>query len=107
MSSWRQLQEMRSRGERPALPVIVTTSSRLEGNLRGVGALVIEHRPGERMPVQVLDGLRVILALDRCDRALAVKHLMDGRGVRCERVQAWCRCSKQLTAVPTTCGVAA
>ena len=106
MSTWADLSALRAAGQKPRLPVIVTTNRYLERNLRGVGALVIEHDAGAPMPVQALLGLEVILMLPNCMQGLAVKQLMDARGVCCARLRAWCRCEKQLTVVPQACSEA-
>lgn len=103
VSTWADLAAMRARGERPKLPVFVTTGTRLSRNLYGVGALTIDVKSGDKMPVRLLDGLDVILVLDNCMQSVGVKHLMDERDCRAKRLRAWCRCGNELTICPVPC----
>lgn len=101
--TWDDLRALRELGQRPTLRLFVTTDELLARRMTWVGAAAIVHRAGEPMPVELLDGLDVILALGRCERAGAVKRLCDSEGVRFARLQAWCRCSRELTVAPHPC----
>lgn len=95
--TWRQLAELRGRAQRPALTVFVTTKPWWAKRLVGVGAMTIVHKPGEPMPVGLLDGLHVILALEDCGQAQAVWRLMKRKEVFPAKCEAWCWCEEALT----------
>jgi hypothetical protein len=101
--TWADLRALREDGRRPALPVFVTTAARFAGNLLDAGVAAILHAPGRRMPVDLLEGLDVILDLGPCGRAGAVRRLCDAHGVTC-RLTAWCACDGELTLMPRPCG---
>lgn len=101
--TWNDLRAMRLRGQRPALRVFVTTDERFARRMGWVGAAAIVHEVGTPMPVELLDGLDVILDLGRCERAGAVQRLCDAKGVTLERCQAWCRCDQSLSIGPRPC----
>ena len=67
--TWSDLAELRAQGLRPRLRVIVTTHEPFARRLTWVGAAAIVHAQGEPMPVELLDGLDVILLLGNCERA--------------------------------------
>jgi hypothetical protein len=100
---WRPLAELRAAGLKPKLPVVVTTDLGVKRRKFGDGSLVIVHRPGERMPVALLDGIDVRLVLDRCDTAGAVYELMAARGVRPTSCSIWCRCAGHLVGAVWPC----
>jgi hypothetical protein len=104
--TWGDLRAMRLRGQRPALRVIVTTSERFANRMQWVGCAAILHEAGTPMPVELLDGLDVILDLGNCERASRVKRLMDTKGVSPERLQAWCQCEQSITVAPRSCAEA-
>jgi hypothetical protein len=100
MSTWADLAAMRQRGEKPQLSVFVTNHERFARNMWGVGSLVILHQQGEVIPVELLEGLDVVLMFPRCAVASRIRHLMDERGVKCASVRTWCTCGEGLTATP-------
>lgn len=102
-TTWDSLRLLRSHGQKPALPVIVTTKPDLPRRLWGVGCMVIVHKAGDVFPVKLLDGLDVILVLDRCELGNSVFRLADAKGVKFARLQAWCHCGAHLTVAPILC----
>lgn len=102
--TWADLAELRSRGQRPALRMFVTTRESFARRMTWVGCAAVLHEPGEPFPVELLDGLDVILDLGSCERAAKVKRLMDARDVKPTRLQTWCRCEKSLRIDTPACG---
>ena len=100
--SWKELEAFRNRGLRPAFPVWLTDDKRWVYKLRGVGYMVIVHTPGEVMPLDLLRGMSVILAMG-CDRAARVVQALTNREIECESVMAWCRCTKSLVVAGWSC----
>lgn len=104
--TWRDLAELRAQGQKPALPVIVTTWPKPwrphAKELFERGAMVITHEPGTPIPARLLEGLDVILALENCGQTTAVCKLLKARGVTAT-VHGWCQCYREFTAVPATC----
>lgn len=108
MSTWNDLRELRAVGLRPGFPLVVAVGEqRLMENLGDIGAMTVQHRPGEPFPVELLAGLRVWLFLGSCDRAVSVFRLLKAKGIECEEVQAWCPCNRRLTTMPVPCEVEA
>ena len=103
MMTWDDLAELRARGQRPTLRTFVTTDPAFARRMTWVGCAAVLHEAGTPMPVELLDGLDVILDLGRCERAGAVKRLCDARDVTLARCQAWCRCAQGLTVAPHPC----
>lgn len=96
--TWGQLADLRANGKRPALTVFVTTDERYARRLMfDLGVMAILQKPGEPMPVELLEGLDVILWLDDCEQAAAVSRLVRRRGVTPASLRAWCRCDRELT----------
>lgn len=107
-TDWDALRMMRLAGTKPALPVIVTTNEKLPQRLQGVGALVILHKAGEVLPIKLLDGLDVILMLERCELASHIWKMAKVKGVTFERLRTWCKCGSLLSLLPLSCeGMAA
>ncbi len=100
---WDSLRLLRSHGQRPSLPVIVTSHRWLPNRLWGVGCLVVYHPPGTPFPVRLLDGLDVILMLERCELAEFVQRLADTRGVQFARLRTWCACERALNVSTCDC----
>lgn len=105
--TWQDLRTLRSHGQRPALVTFVTTDERWARRLTDLGVAAIVHRAGQPMPVEILDGMDVILDLGSCERAAKVARLMAAKNVVAERMRSWCRCSHTLTAVECECRRAA
>jgi hypothetical protein len=105
--TWKDLAELRAAGQKPLLPIIVTTWPKpWRPHAREIferGAMVITHKSGEPIPVKLLDGLRVILALDSCDQTSAVCRLLAARGVKAQSIHGWCQCYREFTACPAKC----
>jgi len=102
-TDWDALRMLRMSGQKPALPVIVTTKPRLPQRLEGVGCLVILHKAGEPMPIKLLDGLDVIFMLDTCGLMIHVEQLRKAKGVEFASARAWCGCAQLLTILPMSC----
>lgn len=100
--SWKELEAFRNRGLRPAFPVWLTDDKRWIYRLRGTGYMVIVHHAGEVMPLDLLSGMSIILAMG-CDRAAKVVRAMRNRHIKPESVMAWCGCTKQLVIAGWTC----
>lgn len=103
VNNWQDLAELRRNGRRPALRVIVTDKKRMCWNLHGVGCMTILHGPGEPMPVELLEGLDVILWFSNCDRAASVWRAMRGKEIVPARCEAWCECAGELTTCVGKC----
>lgn len=101
--TWDDLRVLRERGQKPRLALFVTTDERFAYRMLWVGAAAILHKPGAAMPVELLDGLDVIIDAGNCERSGAVKRLMDQRGVTPGQLRTWCRCSQSLAAVALPC----
>jgi len=100
---WDALRELRMRGMRPSLPVILTSKAHLIDRLQGVGCMVILHKAGESPPVKLLDGLDVIAIFDTCKLAARFIKFAGRHGVGFTRYRAWCSCGKILTVVSFDC----
>lgn len=102
-TDWDALRMLRMAGQKPALPIIVTTNPNLPRGLEGVGCLVILHKPGSPMPVKLLDGLDVIFWFETCELVLHVEHLAKARGVKFASSRVWCGCVNMLSILPMNC----
>jgi hypothetical protein len=96
MSTWADLEALRATGQRPRLPLIVTTRFERCREAADAGAMVIVHQAGERFPVELLAGLETDLYLEDCSQATAVARLIRERNVRAACVRVWCQCEKEL-----------
>jgi hypothetical protein len=106
MSTWNDLRELRAVGLAPGFPLVVAVGEqRLMENLGDIGAMTIQHKPGEVFPVELLDGLRVWLFLGDCGRAVSVTRAMKSKGVEVRELQTWCPCSRRLVSSPALCEV--
>lgn len=102
ISTWEDLAQLRRNGQRPALRLIVTDRKRWCWNLHGVGCMTILHEPGNPMPLELLEGLDVILDFG-CERAALVSRAMRSKGVTPGLCEAWCRCGEHLTTCVGKC----
>jgi hypothetical protein len=104
--TWKDLAELRAKGQRPLLPVIVTTwPSPWRPHARELfdrGVMVVTHEAGKPIPARLLEGLDVILALENCGQTTAVCALMRSRGVKAT-VHGWCACYREFTSCPAPC----
>lgn len=105
--NWTDLAELRGKGQRPLLPVVVTTWPkpwRPHGReLFDAGVMTITHEAGKPIPVALLEGLRVILALENCGQTSAVMRLLRQRGVQVESLHGWCACYREFTSAVAPC----
>lgn len=101
-TDWDALRLLRMGGKKPALPVIVTTKPHLPRRLEGVGCLVILHKAGEVMPVQLLEGLEVIFMFERCELATHVWRIAKAKGVKFN-AKTWCKCCDMLSVYGASC----
>jgi hypothetical protein len=105
--SWDTLQQLRKKGLKPSLPVVVTTDGKRPAwLLESIGCLVVKHESGQAFPVKLLDGLQVWLFLGNCDRAQAVVRAMKAKGVVPSQLRAWCPCAGAMDSMPVNCDVA-
>lgn len=105
--NWQDLRELRKAGMRPSLPVVVTVDGKRPAHLlASEGCMVIQHKPGDQFPVELLDGLRVWLFLRSCGRAQSVQALMVARNVKAAEIATWCECSQTFERCPVRCEVA-
>jgi hypothetical protein len=102
-TDWDSLRMLRMNGQKPALPVIVTTKPHLPRRLEGVGCMTILHTAGQPMPVQLLDGLEVIFWFDNCGLMFHVSNLAKSKGVTFARTQVWCSCMGGLSLFALSC----
>ena len=102
-STWDALKELRESGQKPTLPVIVTTKRHLPYRLQGVGCMVILHEAGKAMPVALLESLDVIFFFDRCDLVVSVWKLCSSKGVKMASTKVWCACDGSLSVAPLLC----
>lgn len=86
------------------MKLIVTTSSRMAFGMDRIGVMVIVHRSGEPMPVELLEDLDVIFWLGDCDKNAAVLKLLNSRGVTVRAFKCWCDCEQILTSLVAPCG---
>lgn len=101
--SWDELRAMREAGQRPGLPVVVTLDRRDAYRLFTPAFAVVVHEPGKPMPLELLDGLAVILRM-RCPQASKVARALRSKGVRPAHCESWCECLRELTSGPAaTC----
>lgn len=97
MSAWADLRAIRAMGQKPALPLHVTTDYRRCWDAHNQGALVIEHKPGERFEHGLLAGLDVVLHLDDCKQTYAVSRALQGLTSKPRSVLGWCKCEGELS----------
>lgn len=102
-TTWDALRQLRLGGQKPALPVIVTTKKHLARALDGVGCMVIVHEAGTVMPVTLLDGLDLIFYFDTCALAETVWRLAKSKGVELASARAYCGCTGITTIAPMSC----
>jgi hypothetical protein len=102
---WDRLQELRAKGQRPLLPVFITTEGKWKYRLPR-SYLVIEVKPGEAFRSDLLEGLDVILALG-CDRAARVVKAINDQNIVCRSVTAWCPCTKEMVVAGWDCSTMA
>jgi hypothetical protein len=102
-ATWDQLRALREDGLQPAMKLIVTTNSRHAYRMDDIGVMAIHHRKGEPMPVELLQGLDVLLLLDDCEQATAVLRLCRAKGVTLASFRAWCKCAQETTALVMPC----
>jgi hypothetical protein len=102
-ADWDALRAMRMAGQKPALAVIVTSKIQLPKRLEGVGCMVILHRAGEVMPIDLLEGLDVLFFFDKCELVGHVWRLAKAKEVTFARCRAWCTCASMPTILPMAC----
>lgn len=101
--NWNHLADLRSRGQRPGLLCVTTDFGRCRAQA-DAGAMVVVHKPGERLPVELLDGLNVELHLDDCSQAFRLARAWKAQGVEPALCSSWCRCERRMSiCVPKDC----
>lgn len=90
--TWEHLRQLRANGQRPVHRLIVTNDPRFAYGFENLGAMCIVQRAGESMPVELLEGLDVLLWLKSCDQAAAVLRLCKARNVHLASLRTLCRC---------------
>jgi hypothetical protein len=105
--TWQELQALRDRGQKPAL-LCVTPDFRRCADRAKEGAMVVVHKAGEQLPVELLDGLNVELYLDDCSQTFRLAKAWKGREIQPALCSAWCHCEGRMTvSVSPDCGHAA
>lgn len=94
--NWTDLASLRARGQRPAL-LCVTTEFRRCREQAEAGAMVVVHKPGEPLPVELLEGLNIELHLDDCSQTFRLLKAWKARDVAPALCSAWCRCEGAMT----------
>lgn len=102
-TDWDALRMLRMGGQKPTLPVIITTKPYLPRRLEGVGCMVILHKAGDVMPIQLLDGLDVIFFFDKCELTIHVERLAKAKEVTFGWAKTWCSCANLLSVAPMSC----
>jgi hypothetical protein len=85
------------------MKVIVTTNNRFAWNMDQLGVMAIVHKPGEPMPVELLDGLEVLFFLRDCGQSAAVLRLCRAKGLELAWYRCWCDCENLLTTIALPC----
>lgn len=94
--TWADLAALREHGTKPTMAVFVTENRWNVPTLWRLGVMVILHEAGQPMPVELLEGLRVILWFDNCGKAVSVNRLIEAKGVKVESCEAYCECEREL-----------
>lgn len=102
--NWQDLREIRRKGLKPSLPVLVTTRKDC-WTYAELGFAVVHHEAGKPFPAELLDGLRVLLFLGDCDKAQAVVRMLRARQVKPAELRTWCPCYARLDRSPVSCEV--
>lgn len=91
-ATWEQLHELRAAGKRPTYRVVVTTDPSFAHRVADPAVMCIVHKPGAAMPVELLEGLDVLLWLDNCDQCTAVLRLCRAKEIQPRDLRLWCSC---------------
>lgn len=91
-ATWEQLRVLREAGRKPALMVVITTQRWFVRGWDQQGVMCILHRPGEKFPVELLEGLEVLVWLDNCDQTYALIRHMSLKGVQAKNFHHVCKC---------------
>jgi len=59
--------------------------------------MVVLHKPGEALPVELLDGLNVELYLDDCSQTFRLSKAWKAKGVQPSLCSAWCKCEQRMS----------
>jgi hypothetical protein len=101
--TWDDLRALRESGQKP-LSLVVTTDWGRCRSLADAGAMVVVHRKGDPMPIELLAGLDVELRLDECRQACAVARLLRSKDISPATTRAWCACDGSVDSMwPYTC----
>lgn len=100
IATWDDLAALRAAGKRPGLPVVVTLRRADAWRVFTEPFCVIVHEPGKPFPVELLDGLEVLLRMP-CPQAAAIARLIRAKGVAVRRCESWCDCAAELTQFPS------
>jgi hypothetical protein len=104
MATWQDLRTLRQTGQRPTLPVIVSIGHyHMDKNMKAAGCMVIDHKAGQPFHGELLQGLRVLLFVGRCERAQLVAKSLLAKNVEPAELQVWCACMQGLTRSPASC----
>lgn len=101
---WTLLSQMRWRGQKPAMPVILTDRRDLPRVLCDLGAMVIWCDSVEEAPVKLLTGLNVICFFQRCATTESLRQACVAKGARLASLEAWCPCGSRVTEIFEECG---
>lgn len=105
MSTWEDLRTLRAQGVVPRLKLVICDPSQyiLRKNFIDMGAMVIDVKGDEAVPVELLDGLDVWLFFNRCGESEAIAKALRECERKPERIRAWCQCSHDFTVIPGSC----
>lgn len=91
-ATWADLRALRENGQRPAEMIVITTQRWFVRGWDQQGVMCILHRAGESLPVELLQGLEVMVWLDSCDQTYALIKHMNLRGVQTKNFHHVCKC---------------
>jgi hypothetical protein len=94
--TWQELRTLRDRGQKPRLLCVTTDFRRCVDRAKS-GAMVVVHRAGEALPVELLDGLNVELHLDDCSQTFRLAKAWKSWGVQPALCSAWCQCEGRMS----------
>lgn len=94
--TWQELSALRERGQRPRTLCITTDFWRCREQA-DKGSMVVVHKPGKALPLELLEGLNVELHLDDCSQAFRLAKAMKARVIEWGNCASWCRCEQRMS----------
>jgi hypothetical protein len=96
MNTWTELRELRQAGQKPAFPLVITTHYPRCIPQAAAGCMVIVQESGKPLPVELLEGLDVVIDFEDCAQATAVANLVRKHQVTPASFRVWCECEQVL-----------